>query len=64
MTCATILAQLRARLQRQSHTPYWVLTQRLAPRMQVDGSQRAKQLCKLYYNLMALKCLQLYCSCV
>jgi len=57
MTCATLLTQLCARLQRQSHMPYWALTQRLAPCMQVEGSQRAKQLCKLYYNLMALKCL-------
>ena len=57
MTCATLLAQLCARLQCQSHMPYWVLTQCLAPCMQGEGSQRAKQLCKLYYNLMALKCL-------
>ena len=57
MTCATILARLCARLQGQSHMPYGVLTQRLAPCMQVEESQRAKQLCKLYYNLMALKCL-------
>ena len=57
MTWATLLAQLCARLQRQSHMPYWVLTQRLAPCMQGEGSQRAKQLCKLYYNFMALKCL-------
>jgi len=64
MTCDALLAQLCARLQRQSHIPYWVLTQRLAPCMQGEGSQRAKQLYKLYYNLMALKCLELYCSCV
>ncbi len=42
ITCATLLAQLCARLQRQSHLPYGVLTQRLAPCMQGEGSQRAK----------------------
>ena len=56
MTYATLLARICARLQRQSHLPYGVLTQRLAPRMQGEGSQRAKQLCQLYYNLMVLKC--------
>ena len=55
MTYATLLARLCARLQRQSHLPYGVLTQRLTPCMQGEGSQRAKQLCQLYYNLMALK---------
>jgi len=38
------------RLQRQNHLPYGVLTQRLAPYMQGEGSQRAKPLCQLYYN--------------
>jgi hypothetical protein len=57
MTCAPLLARLCVRLQRQSHLPYGVLTQHLAPGIQGEGSQRAKQLCQLYYNLMALKCL-------
>jgi hypothetical protein len=51
------LARLCVWFQRQSHLPYGVLTQRLAPCMQREGSQRAKQLCQLYYNLMALECL-------
>ena len=57
MTCATLLARLCARFQRLSHLPYGVLTQRFAPCMQEEGSQRAKPLCQLYYNLMSLKCL-------
>jgi len=57
MTCATLLARLCERIQCQSHLPYGVLTQRLAPGIQGEGGQRAKQLCQLYYTLMALKCL-------
>jgi hypothetical protein len=57
MTYATLLARLCARLQRPSYLPYGVLAQHLAPSMQGEEGQRAKQLCQLYYNLMALKCL-------
>jgi hypothetical protein len=40
MTCATLLIRLCVRLQRQGHLPQGVLTQRVAPCMQVEGSQK------------------------